>query len=338
MMAAVQRHWSGSPSRLATAAGVAAVCLLAPTSSSALTLGPSAPPATFDFTVSTGAYSFWNHSAPSGVQLTAPSAGVLTRFRTAANKPVTLRVFRRSGSTTNYSGVATGPTVAPGGAAGTVVTTETHMPILAGDTIGFDGPNLTTAGGTASGWTAAYRNPPLPDGGSPMTPLTSGSMIFVNADFEPDADGDSFGDVSQDRCVGSGGSDRGCAPGVLDAQSAPQVVEVVRSEVSGVAQLGTVSINKARSKLSLVVNCPAGRPQSCQGTTSAATAGKIRLHAAASKKKVLKLGSTRFKIASGQSKTLTIRISSKNRRRIKSLKTLRLKLTLNETSTSTKTL
>jgi hypothetical protein len=87
------------------------------------------------------------------------------------------------------------------------------------------------------------------------------------------------------------------------------------------------------------VSCPAGRSQSCTGKVSAATADKIALHrAATAKKAVVKLGSANFKISSGASKTLTIKLSLKTRKRIKSLKTLRLNLTLTETSTRKKTL
>jgi hypothetical protein len=192
----------------------------APGDAEALTLGPTAPPAVLNAGSGGSAQTLFNVTAPLGVQLTAPVDGVITRFRTAANKPVTLRIVRKVGA--DYTGAGTGPQV-PGLATGTVVTTETRLPIAAGDTIGLDVPPSTAFGGSASGWTFAYTLPPVPDGGAPQAVNNfPGVLAYVNADFELDADGDLFGDESQDRCLGTSGSDQGCPPAVPSSQPTGQ--------------------------------------------------------------------------------------------------------------------
>jgi hypothetical protein len=205
---------------LCAAIGVTLLTMGLPGEARALTLGPTAPPASFGVSAPVSETAF-NTDAPAGVQLTAPANGVITRFRTAADEPVTLRVLRKSGA--NYIGAGTGPQVTPLGT-GIVVTTETHLPIAMGDTIGIDAPAGTQIGGFSVGttWAVSATQPPVPDGGPPQPAGSFGpAFVYVNADFEPDEDGDGFGDVSQDQCLGQGGTSNGCLPPAAVPTAAP---------------------------------------------------------------------------------------------------------------------
>jgi hypothetical protein len=302
-----------------------------------------------------------------GISATAPSSGVVTAIRvkhgTSTPSPglYAYRILTGDGS-----GASPSFTARPATASGqndtflswrpSFAVTEVYfptdasgqrvgIPIAAGERIALwsekqaDGSAAPSFVSTAGG-TAAVKVGDHVSGTATYFPFGSAVEALIQGTLEPDADGDHFGDESQDLCPGLAGSGRGCPPGTVftTTQGTTQVVQVVQTSVSGLAQFGAVSINKDRSKLSVGVSCPAGRSQSCQGTTSAETAGKIALHAGSAKSKVLKLGKAKFKIKSGASKTLTIKISSANRKRVKSLKRLRLKLTLTESSSSKKTL
>jgi hypothetical protein len=145
--------------------------------------------------------------APAGVALggaVAPSDGVVVRWRvrvvTTQDPGVTaaLRVIRGD------VGHGTGATESIPAAAGTY-TFPTRLPIEAEDLIGID-----TSGGLryfAFGMDGDLRedwSPALPDGGSrPPDYTTTSSRVELNADVEPDVDGDGYGDETQDQCPGN---------------------------------------------------------------------------------------------------------------------------------------
>lgn len=333
MLALAQSSTDRRTLRLAVVVAALVLVLLAPAAAQAVTIGPSGfQPVGY---TSCANCTVNNNTGPAGTSLSAPFNGVVTRFRTLASGPLALRLMHFAGGT-SYSFISTGPTVT--GSGGTAVDTfAVRLPLKLGDSLGVDlkGALMYLAGDPS--WTRdIWASAPPDDGGSGSTPASgSPSNYFMdyNYDVEPDADGDGFGDESQDRCAGQAGSASGCPPGTVP----PEFAQLVQT-VSGLAQVGAVSFSKDRKKLRVGVTCPAGRTPSCQGTASAVTADKFKLHAAAAKKVTLKLGSAKFKITGGQSKTVTIKVPSKARKVIKKLKRLRLKLTLAESSTSKKTL
>jgi hypothetical protein len=236
--------------RLKILCGVIAVgaMIAIPVKATALTtLGPTAPPAAFNVGTGGSAQTDFNTVAPAGIQLTAPANGIITRFRTAADKTATLRIIRKSGA--NYIGAGTGPEV-PALGAGVQVTTETHMPIAAGDTIGMNLPAGAILGGTETGWTLTLIFPPIPDGGPPQPASNSfgGWLAFVSADFELDEDHDNFGDDTQDKCVGSAGPFNGCpSTVVIDTakQKGKKPKVAVTATVPGAGTLKAGSANDA---------------------------------------------------------------------------------------------
>jgi hypothetical protein len=133
--------------------------------------------------------------------LVAPSNGVVVRWRVSTSSevsPVALRIVRL-GASNPATAAGTGPTETP--PANAITAFEVRLPIQAGDGVGIDccanpGHNsfATTAGATRILW-----NPPLVDGGLPMTGGTfTPREILINADMEPDCDADGFGDETQD--------------------------------------------------------------------------------------------------------------------------------------------
>jgi hypothetical protein len=143
----------------------------------------------------------------------SPGRGVIVRWRVKeASGPLRLRVLRPgpSGRTVvASSAVATSP--GPG-----VQTFATRIPVATGDLIAVDilggtlglrdhapvqyplPPQPPTVTAVEDVWI-----PPLPDGAvaPPPTVINDGLEDVYNADVEPDADGDGFGDETQDLCA-----------------------------------------------------------------------------------------------------------------------------------------
>jgi hypothetical protein len=139
---------------------------------------------------------------------TATAPGVITawtvRHSNTSGSPtsISLRVLRFvSGST--YLGIRSGnPSVFPTGSA--TVTFGARVPISAGDQIGTDEDGSAIHDCGPPGSQSARWNPPLADGEQRATGgngLTGGGCEpQIQASVEPDADGDGFGDETQDGC------------------------------------------------------------------------------------------------------------------------------------------
>lgn len=172
-----------------------------------------------------------NSVAPTAVAAAgavAPSDGVVVRWRIRAFSPgagnitAALRIVRGN------IGHGTSATEAIPTAPGTY-TFPTRLPIKAGDRIGVDAisGDLYAFAAAAAGDSHSYWSPLLPDGGAGRTPNGTnnpGLRPMLNADLEPDADGDGFGDETQDQCP-TDASVQGACPdadgdGTSDAQDA----------------------------------------------------------------------------------------------------------------------
>jgi hypothetical protein len=135
----------------------------------------------------------------------APVDGVIVRWRLASGSsgsPVRLRVLRRSGAAPpfSYTGAGTsGFRTATGGVVD--VFENEHLPIAAGNIIGVDNSTSALLFGNSASAEADYFTPYLGDG-APLAQPTEGPnrRIELNADIEPDADGDAYGDETQDGC------------------------------------------------------------------------------------------------------------------------------------------
>jgi hypothetical protein len=192
----------------------------APPADAAVTIGSNlVPPA--DLTLMCGGGCTESHAAlpltdtaPAGIL--APISGVVVRWRIkigGSTSPVTLRITRPGDSFTRI-GAGTGPTVTP--APNAISTFDARLPIEAGDAIGVDCcvNNTTLLSNTGTGGNAVWR-PPLQDGQTATGMFQGGFQLLLNADIEPDCDGDGFGDESQDASVD-------CAPPETTLTKHPQ--------------------------------------------------------------------------------------------------------------------
>jgi hypothetical protein len=150
-----------------------------------------------------------------GQQVASPIDGVVVRWRMrtdgGAVSAFKLRVLRPNIAAGTGTGIATGPPQTPA-AGSTNHTFETRLPINAGDGIGVDttpGPDPTAPPGQPFGAFLADNPGPilanwipgLADGESRAPSGYDQDLeLLVNADVEPDADRDGYGDESQDAC------------------------------------------------------------------------------------------------------------------------------------------
>ena len=151
-----------------------------------------------------GSCTFSQRTLP-GRQVTSPIDGVVVRWRIRTATPMTvaqpiaLRVIRGTGPAS--TGVGTSQPGAVPATSG-IHTFETRLPIQSGDFIGINCCNSgLTAFSGAAGASMDNWSPPLGDGEtrSPDGPNPN-FQLLVNADIEPDADRDGYGDETQDGC------------------------------------------------------------------------------------------------------------------------------------------
>ncbi len=191
----------------------AALCVALPASASGtVTIGSNLAAAptdaidcgAFGCTASHKALPAPTSAAPGGVL--APSDGVVVRWRIRVGVlpiPVALRITR-PGDSGARSGAGTGPTVTPT-ANQTSTFDDVRLPIQSGDTVGIDcfcqNVVLYALANTPNASFIRWI-PALLDGEPPRSDATTfnGQELLVNADIEPDADRDGFGDETQDQC------------------------------------------------------------------------------------------------------------------------------------------
>jgi hypothetical protein len=178
---------------------------------------------------------------------TVPSAGVITSWRIRRGDgdfPVraALRVIRGG------TGAGTSEEATLGGAG--TFSFATRLPVVTGDRIGVDlrdappGDGVLIAHSTGSGADLLTEwMPAIADGSSasPYVESEPGRTLLVNADVEPDADGDGYGDETQDACPTIPTTQFACAVG------APQTT---------ISKKPRRKTTKARVSVSFLANVP----------------------------------------------------------------------------------
>jgi hypothetical protein len=160
--------------------------------------------------------------------LASPINGVVVRFRiktiesTAAPNSARLRLAFASGGG-QYVGDGTGATVPIANTAG-IQTFNDRLPIRTGDMIGLEAVDAASTGkvilpamftGTTGASYLLWTNPRLADLGAPRAALSTppDEELIMNADVEPDADHDGFGDETQDACPSNPSTQGACPAG-----------------------------------------------------------------------------------------------------------------------------
>ena len=138
--------------------------------------------------------------------------GVITSWRTraAVNGSMAFHVVRRSSGTTFRVVATDGRTVTTG----SIQEFSVNLPVREGDLLGLDAPGSDEPFRSASSALAARFVPPLSS--EPVEPAAhlSNTELLVDAVVEPDADGDTFGDDTQDQCPTNPATQGACS-GIL---------------------------------------------------------------------------------------------------------------------------
>lgn len=136
--------------------------------------------------------------------LTSPIDGVIVRWRIRVGDThttaVALRVTRPGNSDTR-TGAGTSATVTP--ALDATSEFATRLPVQQGDGLGLDIPagQIRASHGPVLNARIIFWSPPLQDGEAPRANTNDIlDELLINADVEPDADDDGFGDETQDGC------------------------------------------------------------------------------------------------------------------------------------------
>ena len=137
---------------------------------------------------------------------TSPITGVITRWQLAsgsAGNTVRLRVVRPGDTPGTFHGQGTGLAHTTDAALNQFATERLH--IQAGWSIALDDAQGLFFATGLSGALVRWWSPALQDASGASAPTNTspaGYSLQVNADIEPDADGDRYGDETQDGCPG----------------------------------------------------------------------------------------------------------------------------------------
>jgi hypothetical protein len=162
----------------------------------------------------------------------APVGGVITKFRIrafgegGAAATVTFRLADINRPDPQNANTAVGTLVAEGPTVTIPATMALDTPILEfparvpvaqGNHLALDGTNVwATVNNSGDKFSYVFK-PPLVAGQGPRGSTDATGELLVNADIEPDADGDGFGDETQDSCPSQGTTQGACdntAPGI----------------------------------------------------------------------------------------------------------------------------
>ena len=280
--------------------------------------------------------SLWTSSTPIGQERQrweSPINGVIVRWRvrlinfaqapgTPVLGPYRLRTIRKASATdfpvVGASAFESVPHTLV--QSDTVHTFATRIPVLAGDRLAVDLPPRVGppfAGGLrydGRGGNHRFASPSPADGG-PFTVKSSvtGSPQY-NADVEPDADRDGFGDVTQDACPTDATAQGACPPAPGGGENPTDAVGPKVGISRHAARL------TRKGYLGLRLSCPREEPLGCRAGSLRVTSA-ARVHAAA--RRFVSLGSKRFSIPAGRSTVVRIRLSRRNRALVRRLSRLR---------------
>jgi hypothetical protein len=322
--------------------------LLVPTSASAaVTLGPDiSSPGDVGYGCQeglTGKCSFV-HLPGAGFTAQAPSDGIITRWRFRAgccnpaqtvDRTVRLRVFKQTTTYEPYyrsaQAVRTGAafTVAAGGllTADSIVDVPVRVKISAGELVGVDTEYSFDFNGFG-GSQLLFLQPAPPDGGNAYG--NTFGAISMNVDVEPDADGDGYGDETQDCRPSDPSSHQSCTPSNPPPVTPPPVYKPGPCESNcgggGVSFGGVPAPFPPSSGLGVFVQvkCPAGVTGFCGGFVVASLPGAT----AAAKAKRIVLGRVKYKVVPGGQKKVRLKFNRKAKRLFRRKRTRTIVITI----------
>lgn len=209
----------------------------------------------------TGGITFATLASGGGIPATVPGDGVITSW--ALNNGTTvpaglfsqaLKVFRPTGVPTQYQviGESAASPVSPG-----INRFDTRISVKAGDVLGasgtYEGEVITfyCATGNPADRFAYFLGSPSPGATVNSLAESEGIGAPVTARVEPDADGDGFGDETQDKCPQSNAVQAPCPTVTLSASSIVRkgfARALITSNVqASVTVAGTVKLGKGKT-------------------------------------------------------------------------------------------
>jgi hypothetical protein len=222
--------------------------------------------------------------APAQPPLTAPAAGVVTKWRltTEGFGPTVfiekLKVLRDVASASETDFTVVGES-APQAVVGGLNTFEAQIPVAAGDRFGVFGPPAATtvycSTGTPGDHMATIPGDLTVGNSAVFFPFGAEAQVPVSATVEPDADGDGFGDETQDKCPQSKSIQVECPPLVLDSVLTPGKtsisINVATSAEAPVTVSGIVTVATPKKK----AQKSATKKINLTPTTQTVLAGKV---------------------------------------------------------------
>jgi hypothetical protein len=286
------------------------------------------------------ACSVWTASTPIGQERQrweSPSNGVIVRWRVRLLNlpqgpshpvlgPYRLRTIRKAGATEFPVVGASASESVPHTlvASDTVHTFGTRIPVRAGDRLALDLPPAKAApspgglGWDPRGGSHGFTAPAPADGGTFTLNGSGTGSPQVNADVEPDADRDGFGDVTQDSCP-TDPTTQGTCPVAPEGGGAPGTPDLLGPAVA-ISRRG-VRLTR-RGYVGVRLSCAAEEPLGCRaGVLGLASAARVNVAG----RRTVRLGSKRFSITAGRSTLVRMRLSRRNRALVRRLGRLRVR-------------
>jgi hypothetical protein len=322
-----------------------ALVLVPSSASAAVTLGPDISSAgNVGYGCQENTTCSFIHMPGAGFTAAAPSDGIITRWRFRAgccvpaqtvDRTAKLRVFRQ---TTTYEpyyrsvrAVRTGAsyTVPAGGllTADAVVDVPVRVKISGGDLVGVDTEDPFDFNGFG-GSQLLYLQPAVADGAENYGAMFG--AIAMNVDIEPDADGDGYGDETQDCQPADPGSHQSCTPANPPPVTPPPVYKPGPCESNcgggGVSFGGLPAPFPPSSGLGVFVEvkCPAGVTVPCGGFLVASLPGAT----AAARAKRIVLGRVKYRVAPGGEKKIRLKFNRKATRLFRRKRTRTVVITI----------
>jgi hypothetical protein len=238
------------------------------------------------------AYTLTTLTAPSGsLPLTAPISGVVTQVKQqiGLEAPPTLvipeevKVLHPTGAKNTYT--VTAQTIIEGHGGLNVV--STRVPIQAGDRLGLHGLPFSYEGAPISGLTlfcggagiegvlGAVTGNVGQGATAEFLEVTTG-RVPISATVEPDADGDGFGDETQDKCPTNASTQDPCpTPPPAPAASAPILLSATSAAGKGLVTLTVTSTAQASVSVGGNVSLGKGKTAKLSGGTQIVAPGAL---------------------------------------------------------------
>ncbi len=295
-------------------------------------------------------------SSTAGGLVESPFAGIVTKWRFRAGcctdpqtekKTLTLKTFKRGTQDGMFGyGFAvpsqTGPSfeIPPGNQvlSDPFVELPARLPIAAGERIGIvaDNPiDFAVYSPFAGVDMTVISNGVPPYNGEPYGQVFGGTALAIGADVEPDADGDLYGDETQDCAPADATRQDGCAPPIpvpipqplsVGVSGGPNTCATNCASSGAVVIRGPVSAPSSGdgSRIYIPLSCPAAATQPCGGYLIVNPPPAKKASAAAAKP----LARVAYSVAPGATKRFTLQLSKAGRALLKRKRRLAVVITI----------